>query len=159
MLNEMSNDKFIELFGGNIKNKSEFHEKELWDQNKVSNIILGNIVNKSIENKKNNKSLDKIKLNNSDIKYNQIQIEDDNKKYITYNLNNLVTDVLKNNILLTKKEHKDRLTDDDYLLRMLLVSEMSKSIEFKKGFSWDFKSIIEDCLIYSVKSLDKIKNK
>ena len=159
MLNEMSNDKFIELLGGNVKDKKDFCEKEMWNQDKISNMLLENIVNKSIENKEINESIKDIKINNSDLKYNQIKLKDKNEKFITYDVNSLLTDTLKNNIVLTKEEHKQRLTDDTYLLKMLFINEISNAIEFKKGYRYDYNSIIKDILLYSIDSLEKIKNK
>ena len=159
MLNEMSNDKFLELIGGNISSRKEFHDREMWDQDKISDMILGNLVNKSIENKVKNESISKIKLNNTDLKYNQIKIQDENRKYITYDINNMATDILKNNIVLTKDEHDVRITDEDYLLRMLFIKELSKNIEFKNGYKYDYDAVLRDFFTYSVNSLDNIKNK
>jgi hypothetical protein len=119
---------------------------------------LGNIVDKTIENKEANKSIKEIKINNSDLKYNQIKLKNENK-YITYDINNLLTEALKNNIELTSEEHKQRLTDENYLLKMMFVNQISKAIRFEEKFEYDYNDIIKDILIYSIDSLDKIKNK
>jgi hypothetical protein len=157
MLNNMPNDKFLEMLGG-VKNQLEFDEEKMWDENVISDKIIDNLVNKSIINKTENKSIENIKINNSDLKYNMIKLKEDNSdEYKNYNVNNLFGDILKNNIKMTKDEHQERMKDMDYLLKILFLNKLSNKTNFKKHYKYDYNSIINDVLTYSIESIDMIK--
>jgi hypothetical protein len=154
MLNEMTNNKFIELLGGNINNQFEFHNNEMWDEQKVSDRLIDNIVNKSLENKKENKSIKDIKLNKSDLRYDTIGIKD--KKY---DLTNYIGDTLKNSIVSTKEEHFERLKDIDYIYSIAFINKYGEKYYSDNGRKYDYNTLLNDIFCYSEDVIDSIVKK
>ena len=155
MLNSLDHNKFSKMLGIS-NNHEEFQKGLMWDDREISNNIIDNIVNKSIENK----SIEDIKITETDLKNNKIKIKNEEEdNYKSYNLNNLFSDILKNNFKSIKKEHKERIKDIDYLSRIIFMNQLSNdNITFKKGYKFDYNIIINNILDYSLDSIELIKN-
>ena len=159
MLNSMSNDKFLSLLGG-ANNKENFWENELWNEKEIRKHFLTNIIDKTLENKKNNKSMQKIKMSRSDRKNNIIQLKDEEKdKYNKYDSDLVLGNLLENNLKLTKEEHIDRIktNKENYIKYLIMMTDFSKTINFKKGYEYNFNDIIQNLIDNTEKSLSYIK--
>ena len=153
MLNSLDHQKFTKMLGI-TNNFKEFKKLSLWDEERISSNIITNIVDKSIENK----SISDIKITDTDLKNNKIKLKTENDDYKSFNLNNLLSDLLTNNFKLIKDEHKERIKDIDYLSRIIFMNQLSNNnLSFKKGYKYDYNIILNDILDYSIESIELIK--
>jgi hypothetical protein len=159
MLGSLSNDKFLNLLGG-VNNKSDFRENELWDERELRKHFISNIIDKTLENKKSNKSIKNIKMSRSDRRNNIIQLKDEEKeKFNKYDSDLVLGNLLENNLKLTKEEHIDRIKTNkgNYIQYLILMTEFSKMVNFKKGYQYNFVDIIQKIIDNTEQSLNYIK--
>jgi hypothetical protein len=153
MLNSLDHQKFTKMIGL-TNNINEFNKLELWDKERISNNVITSIVDKSIENK----SISNIKMTDTDLKNNKIKLQTENNDFKSFNLNNLFSDLLKNNFKLIKDEHKERIKDIDYLSRIIFMNQLSNNnFKYERGYKYDYNTILNDILDYSIESIELIK--
>jgi Zn finger protein HypA/HybF involved in hydrogenase expression len=158
MLNNMSNDSFLSLLGG-VNEKEEFYKNKLWDETEIRNKFIKNIMTKTIENKKENKSINDIKVTDANLKNNKIQIKEQEEKYKKCDSNYFLGNILQNNLALTKSEHMNRIKEnrEDYINYLLMMNSFTETIDFKKGYEYNFNDIINRIIDNTEKSIDYVR--
>jgi hypothetical protein len=117
-------------------------------------------MDKTIENKIENKSIEDVKITDSDYRKNIIQVKDKDKGiYNSCDSKYLLGNILENNIELMKAEHIDRIIkNEEYRKFMMIMDLFGNKIDFKKGYEYNFNVIINDIIEYSKESINLIKN-
>jgi hypothetical protein len=159
MLKGMDNKSFLELLGG-VDNMLEYNKNKLWDENNIEKNFLSGLMDKTIENKIENKSIEDVKITDSDYRKNIIQVKDKDKGiYNSCDSKYLLGNILENNIELMKAEHIDRIIkNEEYRKFMMIMDLFGNKIDFKKGYEYNFNVIINDIIEYSKESINLIKN-
>jgi hypothetical protein len=158
MLENMNNNKLFEMLGG-VFDKTDFNKDKLWSEEEIQKRICDNLINKTLENKIINESLNDLKITETDLKNKMIQLKDkESGKYMKYKSNYVIGNILKNNLELTSEEHSKRIKEIgvEYIKNYLLMDVFSKCTSFKQGYNYNYNGIINNILVMMKRIINKV---